>query len=1039
VDRVEIRMLGGFAVVVDSHPVPEDAWPQRRAVDLVKVLALAPGHRLARDQVLEALWPSLGGDAGAANLHKAASYARRALGDRRAIVLRGGHVELAPDSDVITDIERFEAGDGDAYAGELLPDDRYEEWTSEPRERLRARRVAALRARGAWEELAREDPLDEQAQRELARAEARTGEVAAAIRRIRRLKEQLAAAGAPVSPETLELERCMARGPAVMAPRLFYTPLAGRERELASAAMVLRHASEERGGALLVSGGAGMGKSRMVEALLEQAEALGFHTLRGGAHEEEGRAPYAPVVEAVDPLVRERPDLASSLSVSARRALSLVLPSAPPSDVHGGWTGVERHRMFSAAGQLLTSAAAERPVALALDDLHAADEATVGVVHYLARIARGVPLLVIVAFRDERPPDRVARLRSSLIEQRAAVELRLGPLDRTAVAAVAERVAGRPLAERSVRAIERTAAGNPFFVEELAAGVDAAGEITFPDRLNQVLDARLGRLEPLAGGLRAPLAVLEDGFTTTELAGISGRDEEEVAHALESACWAGVLEEARGGYRFRHPLVREALLARLSQEDLERAHREAAARLAADGAPPERVAHHLLHAGRADEAVPMLAEAAEWAAHVGAHRDGLEWVERGLAHAEGEQRRRLLELRAQFLDRTGDPRAPTAYSEAIALAEGRDAIELRLMKARACIAGGDVEGARETLEALDVHDPGDRGRAALWWGMVGWFEGDVDASRRASEEAAPLLEAAGLSEDLAMLDDLQAMLAHASGSWGSHSTWRLRETAHLPELAARVFDAYLCVTEYVLNSGEPYAQLAAFAKRLRAQARQTGARRGEAFAVTLLGETELFTGNLTAARDHLIEAAALSREVGATGGEALARMRLGEALLHLGDRHGAGAQLEEALELSQASTLARHLLYLVHAAMVQVPADPAARLPVVDRAETLLSGQRMCAYCPTGFYVEAAIACAAGGAVERGRRFLERAAQGAALWPPGPWHAALAEARAHLLLAEGARDEGAAALRRAAEGFAAAGQLLGERRARKTLAGLSRA
>ena len=76
-----MRLLGRFEVRVDSRPVLDSAWPQKRAADLVKVLALAHGHRLTRDQVVEMLWPRLAADAGVANLHKAASYARRALGD----------------------------------------------------------------------------------------------------------------------------------------------------------------------------------------------------------------------------------------------------------------------------------------------------------------------------------------------------------------------------------------------------------------------------------------------------------------------------------------------------------------------------------------------------------------------------------------------------------------------------------------------------------------------------------------------------------------------------------------------------------------------------------------------------------------------------------------------------------------------------------------------------------------------------------------------------------------------------------------------
>src|SRR5918912_4099772 len=161
--QIEIRLLGRFEAVVDSRPVPAEAWPQRRAADLVKVLALARGHRMPRDEVLEALWPRLGADAAAANLHKAASYARRALGARDAVVLRSGMVELAPDVEVTTDVERFERGDDSAYGGDLLPDDPYASWALAARARLRRRRLEHLRRRGEWEAILREEPADEEA------------------------------------------------------------------------------------------------------------------------------------------------------------------------------------------------------------------------------------------------------------------------------------------------------------------------------------------------------------------------------------------------------------------------------------------------------------------------------------------------------------------------------------------------------------------------------------------------------------------------------------------------------------------------------------------------------------------------------------------------------------------------------------------------------------------------------------------------------------------------------------------------------------
>ena len=191
--------------------------------------------------------------------------------------------------------------------------------------------------------------------------------------------------------------------------------------------------------------------------------------------------------------------------------------------------------------------------------------------------------------------------------------------------------------------------------------------------------------------------------------------------------------------------------------------------------------------------------------------------------------------------------------------------------------------------------------------------GDWEGARRLAAEAD------GVAADPGELADLRGMVAHLDGGRERHSRHQLMHAWDSPELAGRVFDAYLCVTEYVLTAGDPYDGIAGLAKRLRAQAHQVGARRGEAFAATVLGETELFTDNLESARAHLVDAARLSREVGAVGGESLARLRLGEALLHLGDRAGARAQLEEALELAHISPLAPHLLFLVYGGCCRSP------------------------------------------------------------------------------------------------------------------------
>jgi hypothetical protein len=127
------------------------------------------------------------------------------------------------------------------------------------------------------------------------------------------------------------------------------------------------------------------------------------------------------------------------------------------------------------------------------------------------------------------------------------------------------------------------------------------------------------------------------------------------------------------------------------------------------------------------------------------------------------------------------------------------------------------------------------------------------------------------------------------------------------------------------------------------------------------------------------------------------------------------------------------MLFHVYAVLVQVPEEPAEALGLIDRGELLFEQHWLCGFCPTGYHVAASRVCARAGAPERGHQFLTRAQKGAAHWLAGPWPAALAEARGELLLAEDRPDAARNALRRASDGYAAAGQLLCERRARETL------
>jgi ATP/maltotriose-dependent transcriptional regulator MalT len=202
----------------------------------------------------------------------------------------------------------------------------------------------------------------------------------------------------------------------------------------------------------------------------------------------------------------------------------------------------------------------------------------------------------------------------------------------------------------------------------------------------------------------------------------------------------------------------------------------------------------------------------------------------------------------------------------------------------------------------------------------------------------------------------------------------------------------------------------------------------------VLGEAELLAGDVEAARDHLVEAARLSREVGAVAGESLARARLGQALDALGDRAGARAQLEEAVELAHASTLAEHLLFLVHAPLLRVQDDLDAAVALVDRSEHLLGEASTCNFCPVTYRLAAASVCARAGDPARAETLLELAERSASLWPPGAWTAATCEVRGEILRARGETGAAGVLLRRALEGYTAAGHRLDERRVARLLA-----
>ncbi len=203
---VAINLLGRFRVLVDDRPVPDDAWSRRDAASLVKLLALRRDRRLHREQVMDLLWPDLDVAEAAPRLHKAAHFARKALGRADAVVLHGEMVSLFPGLPVRVDADDFERAAEEAladtsaaaaaevldrYPGEPLPADLYAEWASEPRERLAGLRHRLLRQARRWHQIIELDPVDEEAHVELMRELVRDADPRGALRQFESLDRGL--------------------------------------------------------------------------------------------------------------------------------------------------------------------------------------------------------------------------------------------------------------------------------------------------------------------------------------------------------------------------------------------------------------------------------------------------------------------------------------------------------------------------------------------------------------------------------------------------------------------------------------------------------------------------------------------------------------------------------------------------------------------------------------------------------------------------------------------------------------------------------
>ncbi len=1034
--HVTIDMLGGFSVTVDDVAVPDDAWSRRHAAGLVKLLSLARGRRMHREQVFDALWPDVSVDAAGPRLHKAAHYARRALGGQaEALVLRNDVVTLLPGADVTVDalVYRAEAeaalaeGSGergvralDMYGGPLLPEDVYEPWVEERREPLAALRCELLRLTGRWEDLLREDPTDEQAHLALARAAADRGDPRTALRQLERLDQALrrelgTAPSAEAEAVRLSLLEEVGRPGASPAVAPSASPTGNRLVARRDIGDLIRERLSQgdagHGSALFVTGPPGVGKSAVLDLAVALAEQRGWRTGRGTASAVEGPWPYASVLEALGDLCRRHPSLLDGLDDNFRTELDRALSAREVS-----WSGESAHqRLFVAAAELLRLASAGHGLLLVVDDIHEADQASLRLLHYLARCAVGERAVLALAHRSGGG-DALEEMHASLVSRGIGTRVALAPLGEAATRRLLAQQFPS-LEDATAQHIWEVSGGLPFTVQELAraavAGRPQSVGVGLPPAVRRTFER---------------VAMLGSTFTTDELLAVAAVGQEEAYRHLDLALAALVVEPADTGYRFRHALVRESLLSSMPSHSHAGARQEVAERLAALGAAPARVAHQFLEAGQPQKAVPYVIPAVETAGALGAYRDALGLVEAVRPYAVGEELGRLLARRGDLLLALGDPDSVSAYRDALAVTSGTQQRLVRARLGRAACFGGDFETAHAALDGLDLVGDGADGAILLARGNLAYFSGDVDAAWDAASAARQMLQGPDDPWQYVDLVALQGLIAHQRGEWFERFRLELRHTQGRERLATSVFDAHLCVAEYVLYGPVPYGEVIEQAEGLRRRASHFGALRGVAFATALIGEAALLKGDLDLAERELREALELHRDADAPAGEAHSLQRLAEVELARGNREEAQRLLERALPLARWSIMSMHLLQRIYGTMIAAAPDPWTARVIVDKAEDIMGEEDRCPFCAIMLAVPASIACADAADVEGARRHLAVAEESAARWDGSAWDAAVLEARAHLALAEGAVADFEAMLERAARIFEESGHPLDARR-----------
>jgi class 3 adenylate cyclase/tetratricopeptide (TPR) repeat protein len=569
-------------------------------------------------------------------------------------------------------------------------------------------------------------------------------------------------------------------------------PLIGRGQELAYLEDTIEDALAGLPHVILVSGEAGIGKSR----LLREARAIARNQQLGtgaGRAFENMEAPYLPFAQALEPLLDAvEKDADGPLREKLGLIHRLVAPSSNREGDIVGLAGAlvegydaDRHRFFEAVEHALCRAARLRPTLITLDDLHWADESSLDLLCHLvlAVTARSevepIPLAIVCAHRAVREDQPFVATLGRIRREAVVSEMELRGLDESGIADMMRSLGVDRPSPPLLREVAELTMGNPLFVEEvlyslrregsiealLKEGRPPASLISLPADVTSALASRVAELSDASRDLMTLASSLRDEFNVTRLGEVSGCEEESVRDALEEAERTRIVVGNGEVYRFAHPLIRHMFYTRLSQTRRSQLHLHIANTLSDGSDSAERsleIAHHILGAGSLvdpQRALIVARDAGERAFGICAWSEAARYLTaatkaaqrvESTTHAQRAELHHRLALacfRAMDVDRAAANYQVALRSyEAAGDARGLVVAEMewvRLHVTLASVAYGtmaDVSGLERALTRLGSEDRVLRGHALALLSQVYWTARNAERAIACARSALAIAE-----------------------------------------------------------------------------------------------------------------------------------------------------------------------------------------------------------------------------------------------------------------------------------------------------------